>query len=241
MKGIIAILLIAAATTSFANDLSQVYEKAYFLETAKGQTAEAIQLYNHIVTAAEADEQPQPVIHSLERLLLLRRRQQTRTVQQKVEIFNYRPFPLRDHIINTFGIPERYASGDREYEADEIPGTGYKMYYPEGFSVQVSGAALHSISFDKPVYSVKGLTIGSDAEEVLRTLPPEKTLDYYSRQGNGFELGTLYTNMVKTSDIKIYYTSGGISFFLANGKVSNMTINYYLLKKQNWPRPSNKK
>ncbi len=230
MKKLLVTLLLIAISAS-AQDLQQLYEKAYFIETAKGQTEEAIQLYNRIVTAAEAEEQLQPVIQSLERLLVLRRRQSSRTVQQKVESFNFRPLLLRDHIINTFGIPERYAAGNREYEADELPETGYTMYYPEGFSVQVSGTALHNISFDKPVYSVKGLTIGSDEEEVLRTFPPEKTMDYYSRAGNWDELGTLYTNMVKTSDYKNYITTNGIGFFLTNGKVFKMSINYYLLKK----------
>lgn len=37
------LLALCIGTTSFADDLNQMYEKAYFLETAKGQTEEALE------------------------------------------------------------------------------------------------------------------------------------------------------------------------------------------------------
>ena len=71
MNRIIPILLLVLSTSTFAGDLSQLYEKAYFLETAKGDTEEALEIYRQIVSSDATDENQSIIIQSLERMLAL--------------------------------------------------------------------------------------------------------------------------------------------------------------------------
>ena len=68
MKNAITSLILLAATASFADDLSQLYEKAYFLETAKGQTEEAVKIYRQIASVEPTVEEKEVAIRALKRL-----------------------------------------------------------------------------------------------------------------------------------------------------------------------------
>ena len=67
--GTMIIAILAAANLCVANELQQQYEKAYFLETAKGQTEEAIAIYKAIAEAEPRDENKTTIKQSLLRLL----------------------------------------------------------------------------------------------------------------------------------------------------------------------------
>ena len=62
-------LLLCICTASFADDLSQLYEKAYFLETAKGQTEEALEIYRGIAATKATDENRTVITKTLKRML----------------------------------------------------------------------------------------------------------------------------------------------------------------------------
>jgi len=68
MKKTIIALLLSVTSFAFAEDLAQLYEKAYFLETAKGQTEEAMALYKQIAVKEVTDENRETVIQALNRL-----------------------------------------------------------------------------------------------------------------------------------------------------------------------------
>ncbi len=66
--GTLLIAGILAAQLCTANELQQKYEKAYYLETAKGQTEEALALYKQIAVKEVTDENRETVIRALNRL-----------------------------------------------------------------------------------------------------------------------------------------------------------------------------
>ncbi len=68
MKKRIAALLLIAFSAS-AQDLQQLYEKAYFLETAKGQTDEALVIYRQIAATEVTDDNRKAIIDTLNRML----------------------------------------------------------------------------------------------------------------------------------------------------------------------------
>ena len=71
MKKTIALILIACTTASFAEDLSQLYEKAYYLETAKGQPAQALEIYRRIAVTKATKKNREVLVKTLERMLAL--------------------------------------------------------------------------------------------------------------------------------------------------------------------------
>lgn len=68
MKTSLAFLMLIIAATAAAQDLTQLYEKAYFLETAKGQTEEALDIYRQIATTKATDENRTVILKALNRL-----------------------------------------------------------------------------------------------------------------------------------------------------------------------------
>jgi hypothetical protein len=56
-------------STTFAGDLSQLYEKAYFLETAKGQTEAALEIYRRIAATEPIGGEKDTTIKALKRLI----------------------------------------------------------------------------------------------------------------------------------------------------------------------------
>jgi hypothetical protein len=69
MKRTIIALLIIGATAAYAKDLTQLYEKAYFLETAKGEQESALKIYRDIAGTAVTDENRSVIINTLNRML----------------------------------------------------------------------------------------------------------------------------------------------------------------------------
>jgi hypothetical protein len=63
--------LLLITSIAFADDLSQLYEKAYFLETAKGQTEEALTIYRQIAATEATDENHAVVTKTLKRMLAI--------------------------------------------------------------------------------------------------------------------------------------------------------------------------
>ncbi len=68
MKIILTALVFCFAPATFANDLGQAYEKAYFLETAKGQIEEALVIYRKIASIEATDENRESILLALARL-----------------------------------------------------------------------------------------------------------------------------------------------------------------------------
>ncbi|MDF7798379.1 right-handed parallel beta-helix repeat-containing protein [Pontiellaceae bacterium B1224] len=80
------------ANVCVASDLSQKYEKAYFLETAKGQTEEALDIYREIAATPATDENRQTIIQSLKRMLAIneaveKKNQRAGKPESKMELY----------------------------------------------------------------------------------------------------------------------------------------------------------
>ncbi|RKX37241.1 MAG: hypothetical protein DRP64_17510 [Verrucomicrobia bacterium] len=71
MKCCVLILALILAVASLGDDLSQLYEKAYFLETAKGQTEEALTIYREIAATEATAENKVTIRKTLTRMQLL--------------------------------------------------------------------------------------------------------------------------------------------------------------------------
>ena len=225
---LLAAIGIGAAT--FAEDLTQLYEKAYFLETAKGQTEEALELYEQIVSADATDANRHTIIQSLERMLVLHKRQCDKTFQDKVDHFQFAPDILAQ-VIDRFGEPLSYVSGDRVYERDALPATGYTLSYPSGFSIRVSSGTIFELAFKEPNYSVKGISVGSSLDEVISTFPPDKTITEASHTPRT-DKGVLFSNF-GTEGTHSYKTKEGIRLFFVKNKVYELNLNkdFHLTKR----------
>ncbi|VGO15940.1 Poly(beta-D-mannuronate) C5 epimerase [Pontiella desulfatans] len=69
-KGVLPLLVaLSLSTTGLANDLLQKYEKAYYLETAKGKAKEAAAIYSAIADEEPTDANQEAIKKSLLRLL----------------------------------------------------------------------------------------------------------------------------------------------------------------------------
>ena len=222
MKIAITALLLSILSASFADDLSQLYEKAYFLETAKGQTKEALELYEQIVSADATDANRHTVIQSLERMLVLHKRQCDKTFQDKVDHFQMEPDILKQ-IIDRFGEPLSYVNDDRVYERDALPATGYTLSYPGGFSIRISTGKIFELTFKEPNFSVKGIGVGSSLVEVISTFPPDKTIAEAGHTPRT-DKGVLFSNF-GIDGTHSYNTKEGIRLFLIKNKVSCLYIN----------------
>jgi hypothetical protein len=68
MKTTLITLLLVAAVSAPAGDLAQLYEKAYFLETARGDPEAALAIYRKIAATEVTDDNRMVVINTLDRM-----------------------------------------------------------------------------------------------------------------------------------------------------------------------------
>ena len=68
MKKTLIALLMITTTAALADNLTQLYEKAYFLETAKGQTEQALEIYREIAATKATDENQETICRALGRM-----------------------------------------------------------------------------------------------------------------------------------------------------------------------------
>ena len=67
-RRVTGIIVLFTALLCNANNLQQQYEKAYFLETAKGQTEEALKIYRKIAATEATDENRETILLALSKL-----------------------------------------------------------------------------------------------------------------------------------------------------------------------------
>jgi len=65
------VIALTVATGALAEDLSQLFEKAYYLDTGKGQQKKALEIYREIAATEVTPENKATVIKALKRLLAL--------------------------------------------------------------------------------------------------------------------------------------------------------------------------
>ncbi len=81
--GMIVACLLAIAQVCAADDLQQRYEKAYYLETAKGQPTKAAEIYKTIIDAEVTDQNRKTIKKSLLQLLhIATKHKQTGTIRE---------------------------------------------------------------------------------------------------------------------------------------------------------------
>jgi hypothetical protein len=227
MEKLITALLLIAVSVS-AQDFEQLYEKAYFLETAKGQTEEALDLYKQIVNSKATDDNRQTIIHSLERMLAIQKRDGNKTLQDKVDHFEIDP-DILGHIIDTFGEPDAYIHSNKVCQKDNLP-QSYAMSYPgDGLTINVSLGRITELSFEKPNYCTHGIKVGSTLEDVVAAFPPQETVTEPSNSQNKTEPGVLYMNY-GVPGTGSYATGKGIRLFI----VKNRVFGLYLQNPPKW-------
>ncbi|VGO15938.1 hypothetical protein PDESU_04527 [Pontiella desulfatans] len=217
----ILFIALSLVITSFADDLSQLYEKAYFLETAKGQTQEALEVYKTIIATNATDGNRQILIQSLQRMLTLHKKQRDKTLQEKVDNFTILPSTL-DRIVDTFGEPDSYVGSEKVFTRENLPETGYTMTYANGFSIRISMGKITELGFLEPNFSIRGISIGSTLEEVVAAFPPDEIRD--QAESPHVEKGILFTNIYKNG-AHSYPTKYGVRFFFTQGKVYGLYLN----------------
>ena len=216
-------LVISLCSATLADNLSPLYEKAYFLETAKGQPGEALALYSRIISTEATPENRAVIIQALERSLILRRREQNNTLQQKVDGFAIRTDEVQ-RIIATFGEPEGYVNFNRIYTATNLPSM-FTMSYPDGFSINIMSGKIHELRFRQPNYRFNGITVGTPLEKVLELYPPKKTVEQnLLGSGSPKDPDVFYRNVYGTEGTHAYKLSCGLRLFFVQDKVYSIAL-----------------
>lgn len=206
---------------AWAGELQQKFEEAYYLETAKAQTQEALAIYSQIVQSEVTDETRPVIIQSLERMLVLHKRQRDQTFQAKMANFDWYP-DNRSRIVDVFGEPESYLWINKVYTKETLPGA-YSMQYPNGLAVSMMSGKISNFSLKNPTYTFKGLTVGCDLEDVLAVFPPVRIADGERKVHSG-ETGVLYKNYTDTEGAHTYRTPEGVRFHFAKDKLYSITF-----------------
>lgn len=231
MNRIIIALILTLAASTFASDLSQLYEKAYYLETAKGQTEEALEIYKQIIASDATDEMQPIIIQSLERMLVLHKRSRNKTLQEKVDDFKI-SVAIEDRVIAAFGNPESYLGSNKIYSKTNLPSM-FIMSYPDDFSVAIMSGRIHELRFRQPNYAYDGVRVGTSLEDVIAQYPPKEIVTVnQSNAAKRVEKGTLYKNF-SIEGTASYDIGTGIRLFFTQEKVARLS-----LYAPNWPRPS---
>ncbi len=217
MKKRIAALLLIAVSAS-AQDLQQLYEKAYFLETAKGQTEEALDIYREIASTKATDENRATILKTLERMLTL---YSTGSLKEKIDSFDMEHSGLKA-VLRTFGEAQRYFFKNTVYTKDNLPDT-YLMEYEKGFSILMHDGNVGEFRFEKaPAYTIAGITVGTPKKEVFKVLgQPRKTV---TGKQCTYEEGVLYENSKGFPSGHAYYAKKGLRLFFMNEKVCALYV-----------------
>ncbi len=214
--------LICALNANAQEDLGQLYEKAYFLETAKGQPEEALILYNQVINSEATEDNRQVIIQSLERMVQLHKCAANKTLQDKMDNFDANPSIL-EHIIGTFGEPSSYVYDNRVYAKDDLPST-YTMSYPGNFFIEVSFNQITTLSFEEPNYCINDIKVGSSLKDVVAAYPPKETIISDSPT---LEPGILYLNK-GDSGHGLYTPVKGVTLIIGKDAVHRIQIHPWL-------------
>ncbi len=181
-------------SSTFAEDLSQLYEKAYFLETAKGQTEEALEIYRQIASTKVTDENRLTILNTLDRMQQLYRPAATGTLQGKVDGFDMKRGNL-ESVLRTFGEPKNYVYGNETFTKSNLPNV-YVMIYPEQFTILMKEDRIEEFRFEgSKAYEVHGIRNGISLKEALGIL--------------GKPRQTVRTDKIDWEEDTLYLTTGG--------------------------------
>ena len=221
MKKTLTALLALTASLAFANDLSQAYEKAYFLETAKGQTEEALDIYRKIASIKATDENTETICKALNRMQFIYNSHNSSKLQDMVNGFDM-PKGTLEVVIRTFGEPDGYYLGRDKLKKNSLPDY-FCMKYKDGFQIWMEHGRIKEFRFeDKPLYTIGGITTGTSLEQVLNILgKPHKTL--IGRECT-FEERILYKNSKGHPNGHAYYADKRLRMFFMNDKVCALYV-----------------
>ncbi|VGO15937.1 hypothetical protein PDESU_04526 [Pontiella desulfatans] len=171
-----ALLPLLISSFAQADDLSQLYEKAYFLETAKGQTEQALVLYRRIAATKATDENRATILNTLDRMRFLYSVEDHTPLQAKVDGFDMKRGTL-DDVTRVFGEPNSYVYGQDRFTKDNLP-TVYVMLYPEKFTILMKDNRVEEFRFEgSKAYDAGGIRNGISLDDALKILgQPKKTI-----------------------------------------------------------------
>jgi hypothetical protein len=221
MKKTLIAVLLSAAASAFAATIEELYEKAYFLETARGQTEPALEIYRKIAATKPTDETREVTLKALDRLQTSYRTQCARTFRQVVDDFDMKNGDI-DDLVEAFGEPERYIFKNEVYTKDNLP-MYYAMVYNKDFCVWMKGKQAVEFRFEgSPVYEIGGISIGTRLSEVLDILgSPSETLD---GEECTYAEGILYKNSPGRPKTHAYYSAKGLRLFFLNNRVCALYV-----------------
>ncbi|WP_372846140.1 hypothetical protein [Pontiella sp.] len=228
---LLAMLFLNAA--SFADNLRQAYEKAYFLETAKGQTKEALEIYREILQQEPTEENREQLCQAANRLVEYHRAQQDSSFAAKLKRFNMHP-RFYDHITRTFGEPET-AHNDKGPVDLADPPDAYTLRYPNGFHISVKDNEISEYRFTQPHVYLLDITVGSDFHSLTNRFKPRDVVDV-TEAPEKMKFDTLYH--FGDSGRLIYTVSKNEYFELENGKATAIVLkDTWVLKKTHEQHP----
>lgn len=219
MKYLILSLALLASSTTQAETIIHMMERAHFLETAKGRSDEALRIYRTIATAKPTDETRDTILQALVKIEAYEtyKLRKESTLQHKLDRFVMHPTPdLR--VIDILGIPD----------TNETYGLNKKrLGYSAGYTVNVGWNYL-AISFNKPVYNLQGITVGSTEEELTAVFLPQKTglydRDKHIKEGVRYLTDATLYDMKGKPGQKWYRISKNLTFTLKDGVVESFSM-----------------
>jgi len=216
---IVTILLIAGSV--LADDLSQSYEKAYFLETAKGQKEEALEIYRKIAAEKPTEDNKETIRRALERMQVLYGNHKPSPLQGLVDNFDMSKGTL-NKIVRIFGEPDGYYLGKEKLKKNSLPDY-FCMKYKDGFQVWMEHGMIKEFRFeDEPLYTIAGITTGTSLERVLSILGrPRKIIE---NRECGYEERILYKNNKGRPRGHAYYADKGLRMFFMGDKVCALYV-----------------
>ncbi|WP_372846139.1 hypothetical protein [Pontiella sp.] len=193
--------------------IEQIFERGRFLETAKGQTEEALGIYRRIAAAEPTSKNRTQILQALEKVEEhhLNALREESTFTEKMDRFTIPPDDR--HIIDIFGAPE-------SNEPASI--RGRILTYPAGYTIRTGTTGI-SITFKKPVYQINDIGVGSTEEELTTAFPPKARRTRTMKGKNRIEWGVLY-DLTDAPNSKWYFLNEATSFCIEDGKVSSIGI-----------------
>jgi hypothetical protein len=177
MKSLCRVLLTALCigSDSFADDLPRLYEKAYFLETAKGQTDEALGIYQRIIQLEPTEDNREQLAKAANRLIEVHEAQRDRSFAAKIENFDMTP-RFHDQITGTFGKPEAIFGTESTFNESDLP-NAYTMRYPNGFWIVVKDDQVEEYRFNQPHIDLFTVTVGSSFHSLTNLYKPRASIE----------------------------------------------------------------
>ncbi|MGA1869114.1 MAG: hypothetical protein ACMUJM_11290 [bacterium] len=158
-----------------AEDLPQLYEKAFLLETQEGQSDSAIEIYKNIICAKISDKNRGIIINSLRRMLTIYEETDNLIVLgKKVGPYNFDM--NKNLVIKILGKPDKIFYGKNSYTLHNMP-SRCNLYYGNIYFL-ITNDVVKRITVLDPKYRFdNGVRVGISEDKVKEAFGNNYTLN----------------------------------------------------------------